>query len=769
MNDLIRILHLEDDPADAELVQAAIESAEMVCRITRVQTRDEFGKALSEGGYDVILADYKLPGYDGVSALRLAQECCPDIPFMFVSGTMGEDAAIEGLTEGATDYVLKQKLSRLLPALKRALHEADNQRERKRMVNVLRESEERFRTLAEKSLVGVYIIQDDLFRYVNPAFAEIFGYMPDEVIDRFGPVDFLTPEDHESVLDSIRRRTTGEIEYDHLEFDVRRKDSVIRTVEAFGSHATHHGHPAVLGTLIDITERKRSEEALLQATKRWERTFDAVPDLIAILDKDFRIVQVNKAMASRLGCKPEECVGQVCYKVVHETDSPPTFCPHARTLRDRRQHVSEVSEERLSGDFLVSTSPIDDSKGEMIGSVHVARDITERKRAEEEKRRLEIQLHQAQKMEAIGTLAGGIAHDFNNLLTILTGYGTLLKMRMDEANPLRTYVDQMLSASEKAATLTQGLLAFSRQQPIHPNPLWINDIIKGTEKLLKRLITEDIALKILLAPDDIVIMADATQIDQILFNLATNARDAMQKGGILTIETRLVEFDTEFVHSHGFGKPGKYALLSISDTGTGIDETIKPAIFDPFFTTKEVGKGTGLGLSTVYGIVTQHNGYISVYSKPNLGTTFHVYLPATMETVKEEQPPLPSMKRGRETIIVAEDNEGVRSLIREVLTEYGYTIIEATDGEEVVDKFKKQSKVDLLILDSVMPKKGGREAYDEINEIRPGMKVLFTSGYTRDVILQKGLKEGEFDLMTKPLSPKKLLEKIREILDRGDS
>jgi two-component system cell cycle sensor histidine kinase/response regulator CckA len=768
VNNSVHVLHLEDDLADAELVQAMLESAGMVCRITRTQTCDEFDKALSEDLYDVILADYRLPGYDGVSALRLARERCADVPFIFVSGTMGEDAVIEGLTEGATDYVLKQKLSRLVPAVKRALQEAENLRERKRMENVLRESEERFRTLAEKSLVGVYIIQDALFRYVNPAFARIFSYVPDDIIDRLGPADFLTPEDRERVLDSIRRRTIGETEYDHLEFNVRRKDGVIRAVEAFGSHALHLGRPAVLGTLMDITERKRSEEALFQATRRWERTFDAVPDLIAILDKESRIVQANKAMASRLKCRPEECVGLACYKVVHETDGPPSFCPYVRTLRDHQQHMSEVSEERLGGEFLVSTSPIYDTEGKMVGSVHVARDITEQKRAEEERRRLEIQLHQAQKMEAIGTLAGGIAHDFNNLLTVLTGYGTLLMMRMDKANPLRTYVEQMLSVSEKAATLTQGLLAFSRQQPIHPNPLWINDIIKGTEKLLKRLITEDITLKIILAPDDIVIMADATQIDQILFNLATNARDAMQKGGILTIETRLIEFDTEFVHSHGFGKPGKYALLSISDTGTGIDETIKATIFDPFFTTKEVGKGTGLGLSTVYGIVTQHNGYISVYSEPNLGTTFHIYLPATTATVKEEQPPLSLVKRGRETILVAEDNEGVRRLIKEVLTEYGYTIIEATDGEEAVDKFKKESKIDLLILDSVMPKKGGREAYDEINKIKPGVNVLFTSGYTRDVILQKGLEEGEFDLMTKPLSPKRLLEKIREILDRGD-
>ncbi len=641
---IVHVLHLEDDPADAELVHTTLWSAGMACRITCARSRAEFDKALSTGKFDIILADYLLPGYDGVSALRLAQERCPDVPFIFVSGTMGEDAAIEGLTQGATDYVLKQKLSRLVPAVRRALHEAENRR-----------------------------------------------------------------------------------------------------------------------------ERKRSEEELFRANKRWERTFDAVPDLIAILDNDFKIVQANKAMASRLGRSPEECVGQVCYKAVHGTGSPPSFCPHTHTLRDRREHMSEVSEEGLGGDFVVSTSPIYDVKGEMVGSVHVARDITERKRAEEENRRLEILLHQAQKMEAIGTLAGGIAHDFNNLLTVMTGYGTLLKMRLDEADPLGAYVDEIVSASEKAATLTRSLLAFSREQPIHPNPLRINDVIKGTEKLLRRLIAEDITLNIRLAPDDIVIMADATHIDQILFNLATNARDAMPKGGTLSIETRLVEFDREFIQSHGFGEPGKYALLSVSDTGIGMDEKTKAQIFDPFFTTKEVGKGTGLGLSTAYGIVRQHNGYISVDSGPDAGTTFHIYLPAIAATAKEEQPVSLPAKRGRETILVAEDNAGVRSFIRDVLTQYGYEIVEAADGEEAVHQFEKQSDIDLLILDSVMPKMGGIEVYDEISKRKPGMKVLFMSGYTRDSVLPGGLGEREFDLISKPLSPKSLLEKTREVLDRCGS
>ncbi|MEW6665066.1 MAG: PAS domain S-box protein [Thermodesulfobacteriota bacterium] len=514
MGNPVRILHLEDDAADVELIQAMLEAADMSCTTTVVQTRDQYSDALNGEPYDVILADYRLPAYDGLSALRLAREVCPGVPFIFVSGTLGEDPAIEALTEGATDYVLKQKLSRLAPAINRALAEAENRRERRRaeealreseekyrilfemesdalllmeavtgrildanractalygysrdelcrmniadlsnepektreaverrvrhvplryhrkkdgtvfpvesvasnlewkgqevriaatrditernrMENVLRESEERFRTLAEKSLVGVYIIQDGLFRYINPASAEMLGYTVDEIMDRLGPADLLAEEDRERVLDSIRLRTMGEMVSDHLEFHVRRKDGVFRLVEAFGSRALHQGRYAVLGTLIDITERKASEERLFQATKRWEQTFDAVPDLIAILDNDYRIVQTNKAMAARMGLTPEGCSGQVCYKAVHGTDAPPSFCPHARSLRDGKEHMVEVSEPRLGGDFIVSTSPIFDSHGQMIGSVHVARDITERKKAETALRTSQLQLTEA--------------------------------------------------------------------------------------------------------------------------------------------------------------------------------------------------------------------------------------------------------------------------------------------------------------------------------------------------------------------------------------
>jgi two-component system cell cycle sensor histidine kinase/response regulator CckA len=500
----------------------------------------------------------------------------------------------------------------------------------------LQESEAKYRSVVENSLVGFYIIQDGLFRFVNKRFCEIHGYAEEEVVDRLDPIRNTVPEDREIVRKHIEGRISGLVPSVEYSVRVLRKDGQIITLKVVAGSSVYKGRPAVVGTLIDITREET----------------------------------------------------------------------------------------------------------------------------------LESQLRQAQKMEAIGTLAGGVAHDFNNILTVFTGYGTLLRMGMDEANPLQMYVDQILSASQKAANLTQSLLAFSRKQPISLAPVSINTVVQGTRKLLQRLLTEDIALKTVFCQDDTTVMADATQIDQILFNLATNARDAMPKGGVLIIETKVIELDNESAQLYGFNEAGKYVLLSVSDTGVGMSETTKEKIFEPFFTSKEVGKGTGLGLATVYGVVKQHGGHITVYSEINGGTTFRIYLPSVTIRPAAEQPPPPEIRPGHETILVAEDNDGVRQLITKMLTQYGYTVIEATDGDEAIRKFRNHSPIDLLILDSVMPKKNGREAYDEIIKTAPHIKVIFTSGYTRDIILDKGIEDRRFDFISKPLSPGELLRKVREVLDR---
>jgi CheY-like chemotaxis protein len=370
-------------------------------------------------------------------------------------------------------------------------------------------------------------------------------------------------------------------------------------------------------------------------------------------------------------------------------------------------------------------------------------------------------------MEAIGQLAGSIAHDFNNILTAIIGYGTLLNIETTTNDIQRSYVTQMLTAAERATSLTQALLAFSRKQIINPKPVNLNEIIMGVKNLLSRLIGEDIELSIFLADKDLTVMADTSQMEQVFMNLATNARDAMPDGGRLTISTDTVELNNEFIHAHGYGKPGSYGLISIEDSGCGMDEETKKRIFEPFFTTKEVGKGTGLGLSIVYGIINQHDGIISLYSHPGLGTTFKIYLPLTKSKIEEmRQADITILKRGTETILIAEDDVQVRQLTKEVLTGFGYKVIEAKDGVDAVKVFNEHmDEIQLLILDVIMPKKNGKEVYDEIKKVRPEIKSIFISGYTADMINKKGILEEGLNLFPKPILPDKLLRKVRDVLD----
>ncbi len=380
---------------------------------------------------------------------------------------------------------------------------------------------------------------------------------------------------------------------------------------------------------------------------------------------------------------------------------------------------------------------------------------------------LEAQLRQAQKMEAVGTLAGGIAHDFNNILTAIIGYGKLVQMKMAETDPLKAYVSQMLSSSEKAANLTRNLLTFSRKQIVELKPVDVGKIVKGIRRLLKSLLTEDIELNIISPGSDVTIMADMSQIEQILLNLASNAKDAMPRGGTLTIETKEIEMKDMLVDGYDYVESGRYALICVTDTGTGIDEKTRNKIFEPFFTTKEVGKGTGLGLSIVHGIVDQHHGYITVDSRLQGGTVFNIYLPAMKAVIEEEEASSPAVEGGTETILVAEDDEQVRGLTLEILNGAGYTVIEAIDGEDAIEKFLKHSDtVELLLLDVVMPRKNGKETYDEIRKTSPHMKVIFMSGYTGDVIIGKGIIEKEYDFIQKPLSPNQLLLRVKGALGR---
>jgi signal transduction histidine kinase/CheY-like chemotaxis protein len=407
----------------------------------------------------------------------------------------------------------------------------------------------------------------------------------------------------------------------------------------------------------------------------------------------------------------------------------------------------------------IKAYPIRDSLGKVVSAIEVHNDISERKRLEE-------QLRHSQKMEAIGTLAGGVAHDFNNILTAIIGYGSLLQMKIGPTSPLRSSVDQILASTERAANLTQRLLTFSRKQNAVLKPVDLNAIVGRVDNLLGRLIGEDIDIRLHLHPTGLCVQADAGQIEQVLMNLATNARDAMPRGGVLSLTTETITIDESFIRAHGYGKVGPYVLLMVSDTGQGMDRETQKRIFDPFFTTKEVGKGTGLGLAIVYGIIKQHNSFINVYSEPKIGTTFKLYFPLLGMAVEEPAGLTHHEPRsGSAVILVAEDDADVRQLTRMVLENFGYTVIEALDGEDAVLQFTgHQDMIQLLLLDVIMPRKNGKEAFEEIRKIKPDVKVIFTSGYPADVIRQKGVLDETDLFLFKPASPRETLRMVQNAL-----
>ena len=525
---------------------------------------------------------------------------------------------------------------------------------------------------------------------------------------------------------------------------------------------------ALLGITRDVTEQKRAEEALKRERDFIAATLDTVTAIVLVLDKEGKIVRFNRACEEVSGYAAAEVLGRHVWDFLL---SPEQVKPVQEVFKNlaagmfpnkyENYWVAKDGRRRL---ISWSNTALLAPDGSVEFVIPTGIDITEG-------RKLEEQLRQSQKMESIGTLAGGIAHDFNNILTAIIGYGSLLQMKMREGDPLRYNVEQILSSANRAATLTQGLLAYSRKQILNPLAVDLNEVIRKVELLLRRLIGEDIELKILLTDKDVTALVDSGQIEQVLMNMATNARDAMPNGGYLFIETDRVELDEETAKTHEFGRPGAYALLTVTDSGAGMDEQTRQRIFEPFFTTKEVGKGTGLGLAMAYGIIKQHDGTITVYSEEGRGTTFKIYIPVVAATERQAQPvELTPILGGQETILVAEDDEVVRTLTCNVLEQFGYSVIEALDGEAAVNRFmENRDRVKLLLLDVIMPKKNGREVLSKIKIFSPDVKTLFVSGYTADVIQEKGLLDPGMQLLMKPVPVNDLLRKIRSILDEKDT
>jgi PAS domain S-box-containing protein len=635
MTEPLRVLLLEDSENDAELLLIALRRCGYELTHERVETAPGLRKAL-EQAWDVVLSDYSMPGFDAPEALRILRERDLDLPFIIISGTIGEETAVTALQSGADDFLIKGKLGRLGTAIERSRREHAVRVARRAAEQALRESEERYRRIIETTNEGVWLLdQAGRTSFVNQRLSGLLGHSPAELLGQ-PLLDFV----HEASKASVREGITAQ-------------------------------QPGALSQ-----------------------------------------------MESRL------------------------VCADGKELW-----------------VLLDATPLLEPAGS-AGTLVMVTDISVRKRLEE-------QLRQSQKMEAVGNLAGGVAHDFNNLLSVILGYAELVIAELKPGDPIKADLEELNLAALRARDLTKQLLAFSRRQVLEPRTLDLNQVLRGMETMLRRLVREDIELAFLTAPTLGRVFADSGQVEQIVMNLLVNARDAIDGTGNITIETRNSELDAEYAATHHGVAAGQYVMLAVSDTGSGMDAATQERIFEPFFTTKSQDGGTGLGLSTVFGIVKQSDGHIWVYSEPGKGTTFRIYLPRTEGTVQDlARAESPFTLRGTETILIVEDQEQVRTLMRVVLRRHGYNVLEAPNGGEalmICEKFP--ATIHLLLTDVVMPRISGRELAERLTPLRPEMGVIYVSGYTENTIVHHGVLDAGVAFLQKPITPEALSRKVRQFLD----
>jgi PAS domain S-box-containing protein len=629
----LRVLIVEDDAADAELTVSVLKRAGYPLAFDVIDSATDFEERLAHADYDAILCDHNLGTWTGMEALEILKKSGKDIPFLVLTAVLGDEAAVEYVKRGATDYLLKDRLERLPVALSRALRDKANR-------EALRASEAQFRRFIENLPLGVYrSTPDGRVLMANPALLRMLGY------------------------DS----------WQELAF---------RNLEGEGFEA---GHPR--SAFCEQIEREGEARGLETACKR----------------RDGSVIFVRES---------------------------------ARAFR------------------------ADD--GRVLYYDGIVEDVTE-------PRRLEEQLRQAQKMEAVGRLASGVAHDFNNLLTIIIGYSDLLLERVSARDGMRPPVEEIKKAADRAASVTRQLLAFSRKQVLQPHILDLNSLLTNVDKMLRRMIGKNIELVTPLPSGLGRVNADPGQIEQVIMNLAANARDAMPQGGQLTLEAANVELDSSYVSSHGSVSPGHYVMIAMSDTGIGMDAETQACIFQPFFTAKQQSKGMGLGLATVYGIVRQSEGHIWVYSEPGKGTTFKVYLPRIDQAVEVIAPthvPVDEPTRGSETILLAEDEEAVCSLVRGVLESRGYDVLKTKGANEALEIGERHKEhIHLLLTDVVMPQMSGMELAEHLAPLHPETKVLYMSGYTDNAVVHLGLLDPGTIFLQKPFTPDALARKVREVLE----
>jgi two-component system cell cycle sensor histidine kinase/response regulator CckA len=620
----------------------------------------------------------------------------------------------------------------------------------------LREAEQRYRVLVEQSSDGI-IASDNYgnILFANPSACELFGYAQEEIL-QLNVEDTYVPE--ERALGARRRQQLRTGDTVRFERNVRRKDGSDFPAEVILRQVEDNWYQ---GITRDITARKQAEESRVRLAAIVESSEDA------IIGKDLHgtILSWNAAAERLYGYSAAEARGQSIQLII-PADRPQEGQEILERIR-RGEHISHfetirIGKNRNPIDVSLSVSPIKDASGTIVGASTIAHDITERKRQQQ-------QLLQSQKVEAVGRLAGGVAHDFNNILTTIIGYCELTRDRLSADHDARANIEEIAAAAERAASLTRQLLAFSRKQTLQPKVLDLNAVVGNLDKMLRRLIGEDVELLTKLAPNLQRVKADPGQIEQVIMNLAVNARDAMPHGGRLLVETANASLHEDYARLHEDVRPGEYVVLTVTDTGCGMSEEVKTRLFEPFFTTKPQGQGTGLGLATCYGVVKQSGGHINVYSELNRGTTVKIYLPHVPEpaSASPTTPNATGNASDHETILLVEDDASVRGLNARLLRAKGYTVIEASNGKEALGVADQGANGDikLLLTDVIMPEMGGKELAQRFRATHPNTKVLFCSGYKQEAIDRGGELEPGFAFLQKPFTPGLLARKVREVLD----
>ena len=769
----IAILLLEDNENDAEFIQDELRATlEAEIEFTRVVNRREFIEHLKNKPTQLVLSDYRLPQYDGLAALHDMRKICPEIPFIIVTGTLTEEAAADAIKLGAWDYVVKERLFRLSSAVQNALK---LKKEREQIIiteEELRKSEERFRLISTSAQDAIILMDEDgQASFWNPAAERLLGYSEKEILGKKLHDLIATDSDKArfvKVFPNFKENGVGNFVSKTVELEGKTKSGDVIPIELSLARMNLEGKWGAVGIIRDISERKAAESALKESEAKYRHLIQHSADAIYLLyNRRFEVA--NEKFKKMFGLTDAELANS-------DFDFISLIAPQSRQMIEDRA-VRQASGEHLQPNYEFTALTKEGKEIEVETSVTympykeswatqgIIRDVTHRKE-------LESQLRQAQKMEVVGQLAGGVAHDFNNLLTIVSGYCDLLIARPNLEPGIARYIDQINKAGRRARGLTNQLLAFSRKQVIKPVVLDINSVIENSMLMYNRLLGEDIEIGLSLEDDLPAILADPHQVEQILMNLLINARDAIHENTTLgavrkiKVATSEVFLDKDFVASHPGCSAGPQLLLSISDTGIGMNAETLAKVFEPFFTTKAAGHGTGLGLSTVYGIVQQNKGAIVIDSRVARGATFQIYWPfvesdgaSEMITVATEK-----AKKGVESILFVEDDAGVRDFAQDALESFGYDLHTVESAEDALDFINSGAVCHLLITDLVLPGMSGTELVEKIRETNDDIPVIYISGYTNDHVLLQTMSRDDVHFIQKPYSMVTLTTKIRQVL-----